>query len=88
MQVLIFALFCLANLLTPPLTPPKNEDSSVIEQAQNKETKVDELKPDAAAEEEDEEPEDNDEFEIVLDDEEDPFAETNNSEVKKTREIK
>ena len=25
--------------------------------------------------------EDNDEFEIVLDDEEDPFAETNNSEV-------
>ena len=32
--------------------------------------------------------EDNDEFEIVLDDEEDPFAETNNIEVKKAREIK
>ena len=44
------------------MTPPKNKDSSDIEQAQNKETKVDELKPEAVAEE-DEEPEDNDDFE-------------------------
>ena len=80
MQVLIFALFCLANLLTPPLTPPKNEDSSVIEQAQNKETKVDELKPDAAAEEEDEEPEDNDEFEDFEDEDDDYDFYDNNFE--------
>ena len=57
--------FILANLLTPPLSPSKNKNSSAIEHAQTKKTKVDEFKSEEAAEEDDEDedgPEDNDEF--------------------------
>ena len=63
--------FILANLLTPPLSPSKNKNSSAIEHAQTKKTKVDEFKSEEAAEEDDEDedgPEDNDEFEDEDDD--------------------
>ena len=70
-QKIFLTYFILANLLTPPLSPSKNKNSSAIEHAQTKKTKVDEFKSEEAAEEDDEDedgPEDNDEFEDEDDD--------------------
>ena len=75
--------FILANLLTPPLSPSKNKNSSAIEHAQTKKTKVDEFKSEEAAEEGDEdedEPEDNDEFEDFEDEDDDYDLYDNNFE--------
>jgi len=66
-----FSKYISTNLLTPPLSPSKNKNSSAIEHAQTKKTKVDEFKSEEAAEEDDEDedgPEDNDEFEDEDDD--------------------